>query len=70
MCRETKERKAKILKDVKVKIEKDTITVESHNKEAAGQVAANIEKAARLKNKDTRVFQDGIYLVKKPGRTI
>ncbi len=67
---ETKERKARILKDVEVKIEGEIITVESHDKEAAGQTAANIEKATEIKNKDTRIFQDGIFMVEKAGRKI
>ncbi len=67
---ETKERKAKILPNVEVKVEKEIIIVESIDKEAAGQTAANIEKIARSKNKDTRIFQDGIFLVEKAGRRI
>mgnify|MGYP000225838052 CR=1 FL=1 len=35
------------------------------NKEKVGQTAANIEKATRVKGYDTRVFQDGIYLVSR-----
>lgn len=65
-----KERKAKILPNVEVKIEKEIITVESTDKEAAGQTAANIEKTTRVRRKDIRVFQDGIYLIEKAGRKI
>jgi len=67
---ETKERKAKIFKNAEVKIEKDIIKVESIDKEAAGQTAANIEKAAKIRNKDVRVFQDGIFMIEKSGRKI
>jgi len=67
---ETKERRAKILPNVEVKIEKDIITVESVDKEAAGQTAANIEKTARIKDKDKRIFQDGIFMIEKAGRAI
>lgn len=59
-------RKAKILDDVEVKIDKDMITITSHNKEKAGQTAANIEKATRIRYRDRRVFQDGIFIVNKP----
>src|SRR3989344_9267652 len=65
---EAKERKAKILPNVAVKIEKETIIVESADKEAAGQTAANIEKAAQQTTKDKRVFQDGIFIVERAGR--
>lgn len=67
---EAKDRKAKILPNVEVKIEKEIITVESTDKEAAGQTSANIEKTTRTKRKDIRVFQDGIYLIEKSGRKI
>ena len=67
---ETKERKAKILPEVEVKIEGEIITVESANKEAAGQVAANIEIATKVKGKDRRIFQDGIFIIEKAGRKI
>jgi len=62
---ETKERKAKILDGVDVKIENDIIIVESCDKEKAGQTAANIERATKIKNRDRRVFQDGIYITEK-----
>lgn len=57
---------ATILPGVNVKIEKDTISVESPNIEAAGQTAANIELATRIRGRDRRVFQDGIYIIEKP----
>jgi len=62
---ERKERKAKILPQVNVKIEKNIITVESSDKEKAGQTAANIERATRIRKRDRRIFQDGIWLVQK-----
>ncbi len=61
-----KPRVAKILENVDVKVEKDAIAVESHDKEKAGQTAANIEKATKVRNKDRRVFQDSIVIIKKP----
>lgn len=67
---EAKERKAKILPNTEVKIEKDIITVESADKEAAGQTAANIEKSTKVRKKDIRVFQDGIFMIEKAGRGI
>ena len=63
-------RKSKILMGVDIKIEGDTITVRSQNKELAGQTAANLETATKVKNKDLRVFQDGIYITSKAGREI
>jgi large subunit ribosomal protein L6 len=59
-------RKGKIHGDAQVKIQKDDVTIEGINKEDVGQTAANIELATRIKNKDTRVFQDGVYITQKP----
>lgn len=67
---ETKERKAKILPGVEVKIDGEIIAVESHDKEAAGQTAATIEKTTTVRNKDRRIYQDGIFMIEKAGREI
>lgn len=62
---ENKERTVKLMPDVDVKIESDIITVSSINKESAGQQAANIEIATKIKKRDRRIFQDGIWIIKK-----
>ncbi|MFC1710657.1 50S ribosomal protein L6 [Nanoarchaeota archaeon] len=61
-------RKAKLLDDVEVKVAGDIITINSFNKESAGQTAANFEKATRITTRDRRVFQDGIFITNKSGR--
>jgi len=60
-------RYAEILPNVDVEIKGQKITISSHDKEAAGQTAANFEKATKIKNRDRRIFQDGIFIVSKPG---
>lgn len=65
---EKRDRFAKILDNVKVDIKGSKIDVSSHDLEAAGQTATNIEKAARLTGRDRRIFQDGIFITKKPER--
>ena len=67
---EKKPRFAKILENVSANIEGDIITIESSNKESAGQSSANIEKATRISGRDRRVFQDGIFIIEKDGRQI
>lgn len=67
---ETIDRAAEILPNVDVEIKDKEIIVSSFDKEAAGQTSANIEKAAKLKGRDRRIFQDGIFIVEKPGREI
>ena len=58
-------RTAAIAEGVDVKVKGDTVTVEGNNVENVGQTAANMERATIVKGRDTRVFQDGIYLISK-----
>ncbi|MGD2247979.1 MAG: 50S ribosomal protein L6 [Candidatus Methanofastidiosia archaeon] len=60
-------RYANIVGDTKVNIANDVVTVTGIDKENVGQTAANLEQATRIKEKDPRVFQDGIYLFEKNG---
>ncbi len=60
----------KLKKDVNVKVEGDQVLVESTNKELAGQVSGDIEQLARRTGYDSRIFQDGIWLVNKDGKEI
>ena len=59
----------KIREGATVKIAGTEITVESTNIETAGQVSGSIEQLLRITNRDRRVFQDGIFIVEKPGDT-
>lgn len=49
-----------------VEVKGKDIFVRGIDREDAGQTAANLEQASRIKGKDIRVFQDGIYIVSKP----
>jgi large subunit ribosomal protein L6 len=59
-------RTSDILSGVEVKVNnKVEVVVSGIDKELVGQTAANIEKSTTIKNRDRRVFQDGIYLLNK-----
>ena len=67
---EVKERTANLIEGVEVKINGDIITVNSADKEKAGQTALNLENVSKVRGKDRRVFQDGIFMIEKAGRKI
>ncbi len=56
---------ADIIGDCKVTVKGADVKVEGNDIEAVGQTSANIERAASRGGFDKRVFQDGIYIVKK-----
>jgi large subunit ribosomal protein L6 len=53
------------LEDVEVKVEGDDVILIGPDKEKLGQTAANLKRCCRIRKKDPRVFQDGIYLYRK-----
>jgi len=50
---------------VKVAIGNDEVTITGINKDLVGATSAKIERATKVRKRDTRVFQDGIYIVEK-----
>ncbi|MDD5651578.1 MAG: 50S ribosomal protein L6 [Candidatus Nanoarchaeia archaeon] len=56
-------RKATIIKGVSIKIDGEIITLTGCDIEQVGQAAARIEHACRIKNRDLRLFQDGIWIL-------
>lgn len=60
-------RTAKILEGVTVEAKGENITVQGIDKEKVGQTVANIERATKVKYRDVRIFQDGIYRISKGG---
>ena len=63
---ETAERRTPIRGDTDVQVDGETVTLSGSDKEAVGQTAADIEQLTKVTDKDTRVFQDGVYIVEKP----
>nr|AJS13058.1 50S ribosomal protein L6P, large subunit ribosomal protein L6 [uncultured archaeon] len=58
-------RTSKIVGDSKVTVKGDEILVEGVDLEKVSQTAANMELATKSKDKDPRVFLDGIYISEK-----
>jgi len=52
-------------KETKVTVQGDDILITGPNIENVSQTAANIESSTRIKNKDSRVFLDGVYIYSK-----
>jgi large subunit ribosomal protein L6 len=61
-------RRAPIHGDTEVSVDGEEITLAGPNIEDVGQTAADIEQLTRVSGKDTRVFQDGVYITSKPNR--
>ena len=51
--------------DVKVTANKEEVIVSGVDKAAVGQTCGNIQLKCRIKEKDKRIFQDGIYVYEK-----
>jgi large subunit ribosomal protein L6 len=62
---EKKARYAKIETGVSVKVASDEVVLSGINRELVGTTAANIEHATHIRNRDPRVFQDGIFIVQR-----
>ena len=60
---EKKPRLAKIIRQTKVVVKGQMVTITGPDKEAVGQTAANLIGATKIKDKDDRIFQDGMYEV-------
>ena len=58
-------RVARIVGDVNVEVKGDEIIVQGIDKDEVGQTAFNIEQATFIRRRDSRVFQDGCYIVEK-----
>ena len=56
--------------DTTVAVDDERVTLSGPNKEDVGQTAADIEQLTRVSGKDTRVFQDGVYITEKPTREV
>ena len=58
-------RTVRIVGDSKVKVAGDEIVIQGINLQDVSQTAANIEQGTKIKDKDQRVFLDGIYVFER-----
>jgi large subunit ribosomal protein L6 len=63
-------RKATILKNVTIEIKGQDVTLKGIDKDIVSQTAANIEQTTKIRKRDLRVFQDGIYITEKDGKSM
>jgi large subunit ribosomal protein L6 len=59
-------RRTPVRGDTEVEVDGETVLISGPDKEAVGQTAADIEQLTKVSGKDTRVFQDGVYITRKP----
>jgi large subunit ribosomal protein L6 len=62
---EKKARYATIEPGVSAKVATDEVVLAGINRELVGTTAANIEHATHIRNRDPRVFQDGIFIIQR-----
>jgi len=62
---EKKARYARIEPGVTAKVGNDEVVLTGIDREPVGNTAANIEHATHIRDRDPRVFQDGIYMVQR-----
>ncbi|WP_336135986.1 50S ribosomal protein L6 [Natronomonas amylolytica] len=61
-------RRTTIRGDTEVSVDGEELTISGPSIEDVGQTAADIEQLTRVSDKDTRVFQDGVYITEMPER--
>ena len=61
-------RRTPVRGDTDISIDGEEVTLSGPSIEDVGQTAADIEQLTRVTDKDTRVFQDGVYIVDKPAK--
>jgi large subunit ribosomal protein L6 len=58
-------RTARLIGDVEIRTTEDEVFITGINIEHVSQSAANIQQACKIRDKDRRVFLDGIYVIRK-----
>ncbi len=64
-------RRARLVGDVDIRTTEDEIFISGTDIEHVSQSAANIQQACKIRDKDRRIFLDGIYVIRKrKGETV
>ncbi|OLS16170.1 MAG: 50S ribosomal protein L6P [Promethearchaeota archaeon CR_4] len=58
-------RVAKKVGDVKVQVTKDDLILSGNNKDDVSQTCSNLHLLLKIRKKDPRIFQDGLYMFEK-----
>jgi len=58
---EKQPRRSDIVGDTKIVVKGQSVTIDGADKHAVGQTLANMKAAMKIKDKDSRIFQDGVY---------
>jgi len=61
-------RRTTIHGETDVAVDEEQLVLSGPDKEDVGQTAADIEQLTKVSGKDTRVFQDGVYITTKPAK--
>ncbi|AFZ71557.1 50S ribosomal protein L6 [Natronobacterium gregoryi] len=61
-------RRTTIHGDTEVTVDDEQLVLSGPDKEDVGQTAADIEQLTKVSGKDTRIFQDGVYITAKPAK--
>jgi large subunit ribosomal protein L6 len=67
---ETSPRRCAIVGDTEVTVDDPVITIEGPDKEHVGQTAGNVRQSTKVVDKDTRVFDDGVYVTEEPSSEV
>ncbi|MCX8175072.1 MAG: 50S ribosomal protein L6 [Candidatus Micrarchaeota archaeon] len=60
---EKQPRKSRIVGQTKVEAKGQEMTLSGPSKEEIGQTIANLKSATRIRDRDSRIFQDGFYVI-------
>lgn len=58
-------RRTKMVGNIDIKVTKEDVILSGTDKDHLGQTCANIQLRTKIKKKDPRIFQDGVFIWKK-----